>query len=47
MEPSFQPELKGIEQAGQVAAEWTSEAMAWCQELWPAVPQCMNKGWLS
>lgn len=31
MEPSFQPELEGIEQAGQVAAEWTSEAMAWCQ----------------
>ena len=34
MEPSFQAELEGRGQAGQAEAEWTSEAVAQCQELW-------------
>lgn len=36
-EPSFQPELEGRGQAGhQAQAEWFSEALVRCQELWEA-----------
>lgn len=42
MELSFQAELEGRGQAGQAAAEWTSEVVAQCQELWEACEHWPN-----
>lgn len=42
MEPSFQAELEGRGQAGQAEAEWRSEAVAQCQELWEACEHWPN-----
>ena len=42
VEPSFQAELEGRGQAGQAEAEWTSEFVVQCQELWEACEHWPN-----